>query len=118
MHKRPYEKLIVWQEAHRLCLRMYQLADALPASEKYRLVHQICRSAYGIPMNIAEGNMRRSSKDKAHFLEMAIGSVEELHYQTRLAKDLGYVTAEQFLQVDQHIHKISFLLTRLRAAIL
>ena len=55
MHVRPYEKLIVWQEAHKLCLRALDLTGKFPKDERFRLVHQMCKSAYSVPMNIAEG---------------------------------------------------------------
>jgi four helix bundle protein len=118
MHQRPYEKLIAWQEAHKLCLAIYALTRAFPSSEKFRLINQLCRSAYGVPMNIAEGNMRRSMNDKARFFEIAVGSIEELHYQCRLSRDLQYISALQFQELDQHINRTSFLITKLRTSIL
>jgi four helix bundle protein len=48
------------------------------------------RAAVSIPANIAEGFRRRSKADKARFMNMAEGSVEESHYYLILAKDLGY----------------------------
>jgi four helix bundle protein len=48
------------------------------------------RAAVSIPANIAEGFRRRSKADKARFMNMAEGSVEECRYFLILAKDLGY----------------------------
>ena len=118
MHKRPYEMLIAWQEAHKLCLAMYAMAEKFPPTEKYRLINQICRSAYGVPMNLAEGNMRRSTNEKARFFEIALGSLEELHYQCRLSRDLQYISHFQYQDFDKMIHKTSFLITKLRSSIL
>lgn len=118
MHQRPHEKLIVWQEAHKLCLRVYTMTRTFPPDERYRLVSQMCRSAYGVPMNIAEGNSKRSRKDKAHFYETALGSLEELHYQCFLSRDLAYISEEDFRTFDDHIQRVSFLLTKLRNSFL
>jgi four helix bundle protein len=41
-------------------------------------------------MVIAEGFRRRSKTDKARFMNIAEGSVEECRYFLILAKDLGY----------------------------
>jgi four helix bundle protein len=116
MHERPYEKLIVWKEAHILCLSIYTLSKKFPDSEKFGLVTQMRKSSYSVPTNIAEGNTRRTNKDKSHFFIIALGSLEELHYQCTLARDLEYITKEDFDKVDDHIQRTSFLLTKLKSA--
>lgn len=117
MHERPHEKLIVWQEAYHLCLWIYELTTRLPSVERFRLADQMCRSAFSVPMNIAEGNAKRTAKDKRHYLDIAFGSLEELHCQTRMAHDLGYISSEDFTKTDQQINRVSYLLTRLRWSI-
>jgi four helix bundle protein len=47
------------------------------------------RAAVSIPANIAEGFRRRGKADKARFMDMAEGSVEECRYLLILAGDLG-----------------------------
>lgn len=114
---RPHEKLIVWKEAHALCLEIYSQTKEYPTDERFRLVSQMCRSAYSIPMNIAEGNARRSKKEKLRFFEISQGSLEELHYQCLLSKDLAYITEEVFQQLDDHIQRISYLFNKLRSSL-
>lgn len=69
-------------------------------------------------MNIAEGNARRSPKEKIHFFDISIASLEELHYQCRLASDLEYISPENLLILDDHIQRTGFLLGKLRSSIL
>lgn len=114
MHQRPYERLIVWQEAHKLCLWVYNRTKVFPRDERYELVSQMRTSASSVPTNIAEGNSRSTIKDKSHFFVIAHSSLEETHYHVRLAKDLGYLTAEEFVLVDDAVQRISFLLTKLK----
>jgi len=116
-HSRPYEKLIAWQEAHQLCLCIYRTTKVFPADEKFELVNQMRRASSSVPMNIAEGNARRSKKDKAHFFEIAISSLEEVHYQCRLSFDLGYMKKGTLDEVNNHIGRTGYLLTKLRQAI-
>jgi four helix bundle protein len=118
MRSRPYEKLIAWQEAHRLCIHAYELTKRFPSEERFSMTNQVRRSAYSIPMNIAEGNAKRSTKDKAHFFEMAIASLEELHYQCKLSYELKYISDKQLLDIDDQIQRTGFLLTKLRSSIL
>jgi four helix bundle protein len=48
------------------------------------------RAAVSIPANIAEGFRRRGRADKARFMNLAEGSLEECRYYLILANDLGY----------------------------
>ncbi|MFH0851855.1 MAG: four helix bundle protein [Candidatus Peregrinibacteria bacterium] len=75
------------------------------------------RSAYSVPMNIAEGNVKHSGKEKAHFFEIALSSLEELHCQCRIALGLHYIPEKIFVEADQRIHRASYLITRLRSAV-
>lgn len=114
--ERPYEKLIVWQEAYKLCLVIYKLTAGFPSHERFGLVSQMRRSAYSVPINIAEGNARRSAKEKARFFEIAHASLEELHCEFRLSLDLDYLTKADFLELDDRIQRVSYLLIKLIAA--
>jgi four helix bundle protein len=58
-------------------LEAYRLTATFPKQETYALALQMRRAAVSIPTNIAEGFRRRGKADKARFLNMAEGSVEE-----------------------------------------
>jgi four helix bundle protein len=118
MRQRPYEKLIVWKEAHLLCVRIYGATASFPSEERFGLTNQMRRSSYSVPMNIAEGNARRSKKDMARFIAIAIGSLKELHYQCCLACDLQYFSQVMLVQMDDHIQRIGYLLQKLRSSLL
>jgi four helix bundle protein len=58
--------------------------------EIYGLTSQMRRSAVSVPSNIVEGCARESQAKCFRFLEIAFGSLRELHYQFVLSKRLGY----------------------------
>ena len=118
MTLRPYEKLIVWQEAFKLCLLIYRITRAFPKEERYGLISQMRRSSYSVPINIAEGNAKRSAKEKLHFFEIAKASLEELHCESRLSLELGYLNKVQFDEIDNGIHRVSYLFMKLRASLM
>src|SRR5689334_4626135 len=91
---RSFRDLIVWQKAHEFVLAIYRFTASFPDREKYGLSHQMRRAAVSIPANIAEGFGKRSPAEKARFLNIAEGSLEECHYYLILAQDLGYGQTE------------------------
>ena len=112
---RTFQDLLVWQKAHQLVLATYALTAAFPKQETYGLSLQMRRAAVSIPANIAEGFRRRGKADKARFMNMAEGSVEECRYYLILAKDLGYGDTER---IAASLEEVSRLLSAYAAAIL
>lgn len=86
-----FQDLEVWQRAHQLVLRIYEVTKSFPDNEKFGLISQMRRAAVSVPANIAEGFKKRSEKDKANFYNISQGSLEELRYYLILAKDLKYL---------------------------
>ncbi|MFO7682428.1 MAG: four helix bundle protein [Chloroflexota bacterium] len=86
----------MWQKSHQLVLLVYRTTQAFPANEIYGLTNQMRRASVSVPSNIAEGSGRGSDKDFARFVQIAIGSISELEYQTLLARDLGYINANTY----------------------
>lgn len=64
MSVEKFTDLQVWQEAHQLVLRVYDVTSKFPTDEKFGLVSQMRRAALSIPANIAEGFKRRGLQDK------------------------------------------------------
>ena len=54
-----FERLVVWQKAHRFVLAVYQVTKNFPAEEKFGLTSQLRRASVSIPANIAEGYAKR-----------------------------------------------------------
>jgi four helix bundle protein len=73
------------------------------------------RAAVSIPANIAEGFRRRGKADKARFMNIAEGSVEECRYFLILAKDLGYGETQK---LSANLEEVSRLLNAYSTAIL
>ena len=87
---KSFQDLIVWQKAHQFVLSVYRFTDTFPKTELYGLTSQIKKAAISIPANIAEGFKKKTKPDKARFMNIAQGSLEECRYYLILAKDHGY----------------------------
>ena len=103
---RTFQDLLVWQKAHRFVLEVYAFTAAFPKHETYGLSLQMRRAAVSIPANIAEGFRRRSKPDKARFMNIAEGSVEECRYFLILAKDLAYGDTTQLAAILQEVSRL------------
>ena len=109
MKNKPTERftdLIVWQKAHQFVLSIYRLSKNFPKAELFTLTSQIRRAAISVPANIAEGFKKRSKLEKARFMNIAQGSLEECHYYLILAKDLGYGDTKTLLAQIEEIGKM------------
>jgi four helix bundle protein len=87
---RSFGDLLVWQKSHEFTLSIYKLTAGFPKHELYGLTSQMRRAAVSVPANIAEGFRRRGRPDKARFMNLAEGSLEECRYYLILTQDLGY----------------------------
>ena len=112
---RTFQDLLVWQKAHQFVLAVYAITTIFPKQETYGLSQQMRRAAVSIPANIAEGFRRRGKADKARFMNMAEGSIEECRYYLILAKDLGYADTQG---LTTSLEEVSRLLGAYAAAIL
>ena len=85
-----FRDLLVWRKAHEFTLAVYAFTAIFPKAETYGLALQMRRAAVSVPANIAEGFRRRGKPEKARFMNIAEGSLEESRYYLILARDLGY----------------------------
>ena len=109
-----FEKLNVWQDCRALSRTVYTDTRDFPGEEKFGLVNQMRRAAVSVCSNIAEESSRTSSKDQAHFYQLAYSSLMELMNQIILANDLEYLTVNQENNYRTLIEKIANKLNALR----
>jgi len=109
-----YRRLIAYQKAKEIVKRTYKLLKKFPAEERYALCDQLRRASVSITSNVAEGINRFSVKDKAHFIEIAFGSMMELSSQMEIAEELGYITTEERISMDVLVEEEARLLSGLQ----
>lgn len=107
----------MWQRAHQLTLAVYRLTVGFPRQETFGLTCQLQRAAVSAAANIAEGFKRRGKPDKARFLNIAQGSLEECRCYLILAQDLGYgQTEEQMIVLEEVSRFLEAYLQRILAS--
>lgn len=98
--RKDFKELLVWQQAHLLTLEVYRVTQQFPQEERFGLSNQLRRAVVSVESNIAEGSARNTSRDFLQFLFVARGSLAEVEVQLLIAKDLGYITDDEFVQAN------------------
>ena len=100
---RDHTKLRAFELADELAMLVYQLTAEFPKEELFGLTSQIRRAAVSVASNIVEGCARDSEADYPRFLNMAFGSLRELHYQLNLSKRLGLLPNEDSSLIEPKV---------------
>ena len=100
---RDHTKLRAFELADELVVLIYRVTAGFPKEEMYGLISQIRRAAISVPSNIVEGCARDSQADYLRFLNIAFGSLRELHYQLDLSRRLGFLSNEDLSLIEPKV---------------
>lgn len=104
----PFEKLEVWQLSRKLVVKIYQITNSFPDSERYGLTSQLRRAAVSVASNIAEGEGRRLRvKDSLRFISISYASLMEVMNQIILSGDLGFLALNELPELREDIRILS-----------
>jgi four helix bundle protein len=109
----PYERFEAWKVSHELALAVHAATRAWPRSELYGLTSQLRRAALSAPTNIAEGSAKRGPAEFRRFLDYSLGSLSELAYLLRFARDVHLLTNDVWAKLQQMRDKAAILTWRL-----
>jgi len=104
-----FEKLDLYQELKRLnflvCKKIITIKDA----DNY-ILDQWKQASLGSVLNLAEGTGRMNPTDKQHFYTLSRGCVFECVALIELAKELGYLSNDEFEEYYLGYEKVSKML--------
>jgi len=72
------------------------MLDKFPEKEQDNIISQMRRAVTSIPLNIAEGSVKKSYRAFLQFLTYAYGSAKELEVLVSMSKDLAYITKMEY----------------------
>ena len=120
MTKLPYANsfrdLIVYQKSRILAVEIYLFTKNFPRDESYSLVSQIRRSSRSIGAQIAEAWAKR--RYEKHFLSKltdADGEQLETQHWIAIARDCGYILADEALKFQERCEEIGRMLGSMMA---
>jgi four helix bundle protein len=111
---RTYRDLDVFRESYAAALDISQLAKSFPAFEQFELARQLRRAARSIPANIVEDWAKRNSlAEFKRYLQVAIGSCDEVKLWLEMSKDEGYASDEAIRILIDRFNRIGAMLASL-----
>lgn len=96
-----FEDLVIWQKAVELAKDVYLLTEREKLRTDFGLRSQMRNSAVSISSNIAEGFERRTRKEYLNFLNIAKASAGELRSQLYVAREVGYLNADEHVELRE-----------------
>lgn len=115
--RKGYHKTIVWQKLKELLIVTYRLTEKLPKSEEFGLKSQMRRAIVSAISNFVEGYLKRSIKEKLHFMEIAQTSLMELEAQGEVCLILNFWNEVDYEDFDQRHRIASYFLGRYKSKI-
>ena len=98
-----FEKLWIWQRAHKLMQEIHKFCRTMPKDEKFRLRDQIERSSSSVCDNIAEGYVTYYYNDKIKGFNIARKEAGETQNHIRKLAGKSYLEIPQSQQwVEQY----------------
>ncbi len=107
---KSYHKLILWHKMKDLITLTYTLTDKLPKSEIFGLTSQMRRAMVSVLSNFVEGYLKKSTKEKLHFMEIAETSLLELEAQSEICQILEYWGEEEYQLFDKKRSEVGYFL--------
>lgn len=104
---KDFEDIIAWQKAKALGLLVYKL---FKDTKDFSFRNQIQRAAVSISNNIAEGFDHNSDKELRRFLFMAKGSCAEVRSMLLLAREIGFISEDEWRQAYDSSIEVSKLI--------
>ena len=110
-----FRDLMVYERSYKAAIELYRETKKFPREELYGLTSQIKRAATSIPLNIAEGyGKQENANEFKRFLNMAIGSCNEMRVLLDLADDLNFIEKGIHEKYEKEYDEIGKMLMSLR----
>jgi len=108
-----FYRLDVWKLGMKLVNEIYSLTKNFPSEEKFGLISQMRRAAISVPLNISEGSSKRTKKDFALFVRIALGSLMEVMTCVEISLSQKYISETSYDKLQLLIQELYFKLIAL-----
>lgn len=85
---KSFRDLLVWKAGKGLACAVYRWVGTFPREHRFELGSQLRRAAYSVPLNIAEGYGKGTTKQFLRMLRDARGSLAELDTAVEIGSEI------------------------------
>jgi four helix bundle protein len=112
---RDVTDLAVYRKAYAVSLDIHHLSMTLPKHEQNELAAQMRRASKSVCANLAEGFGKQSTSkpEFKRYIQMAIGSADEMRLWLQYVLDLGYADRKTITALQMEYRDIAKMLTGL-----
>lgn len=86
-----FQRFNVYVDIRKFIKNIYAVTKRFPREEQYGLISQLRKAAISIALNLAEGSDRGSDREFNRFIQMSLGSVNEVVAALDIAVDEEYL---------------------------
>lgn len=97
----------VYNDSKKLFSYVLKIVRKLPKEFRFELGSQIIRCAFSVILNIAEGSGKTSDKELNRFLDISLGSLNELLAAMDVLKDNKFIKNKEFDDIYKMVVSIS-----------
>jgi four helix bundle protein len=98
---RPFERFVTWQRSLALVKQVYRSTQGWPPGERDGLTAQVRRAAVSVVANIAEGSAKRGRREFRRYLDVALGSLEEVSCLLIVARELEILNHPDWEELER-----------------
>lgn len=106
MSIQTFSEIDSWKEARILVKEIYQLTSHGKIEKDFGFKDQLQRASVSIMSNIAEGFDSGTTKSFINYLNHANASSSEVFSMLFIAKDIGYISEDEFNKLSARVEKV------------
>ncbi|MEW6407346.1 MAG: four helix bundle protein [Patescibacteria group bacterium] len=107
MDKFRFLKWKVYKDAKLIFSLVLKIVRKLPKEYRFELGSQIIKCCLSIILNIAEGCGKTSDKELNRFINISLGSINELLAAIDILRDNKFITIDEFNNIYKRLDSIS-----------
>ncbi len=105
-----FRNLVVWQKANKLSIATVEAIENIKGNAGAILRNQLLRSTFSIQSNIAEGSSKRSDREFARYIRIALGSSTESANHLILLHGLALIDKSSFEKLRTQLDEVGKML--------
>lgn len=108
-----FKHLRVWQLAIDFAEKVYLVTNRFPDGQRNAMAKQLVRCSVSVASNIAEGSLRNSKKEFAHFISIARGSLAEAETQIIIGCRCNFINQDDHIMLENMVISLHKMLIKL-----